>query len=193
MKAAKEEMPPVAPRPVHSDIYPLDEFYAERGEAMLVIDRVEPDEVPEPYRSLLDHKTDMTSTLEKFYQETLHIEILARHLRESEYCREVVLVLDRRQKRVEFGAIKIFSTCFRPGPVGRFCAGGSRWAGFSTGSTSRLPAVPGPSCVWCRTNILTPPCNCRGRTFSMAAAIRWSMRGSGPWPRSWKFCRRNHP
>ena len=81
MKAAKEEMPPVAPRPVHSDIYPLDEFYAERGEAMPVIERVEPDEVPEPYRSLLVHKADMTSTLERFHQETLHIEILARRLR----------------------------------------------------------------------------------------------------------------
>jgi chorismate-pyruvate lyase len=116
MRATKEEMPPVAPRPVYSDIYPLDEFYAERGEAAPAIDRVEPDEVPEPYRSLLDHKTDMTSTLEKFYHETLHIEILARHARETEYCREVVLVLDRRQKRVEFGAIKIFLDLFAREP-----------------------------------------------------------------------------
>ena len=107
MKTAKEEMPLIAPRPAHSDFYPLDEFYAERGEAAPAIDRVEPDEMPEPYRSLLDHITDMTSTLEKFYQETLHIEVLARRLRENEYCRETVLVLDRSQKRVEFGAIKI--------------------------------------------------------------------------------------
>ena len=107
MKAAKEEMPPVAPRPVCSDIYPLDEFYEERGEALPLIHRVEPVEVPEPYRALLDHETDMTSTLEEFYHETLHIEVLARHVRETEFCREVVLVLDRSKKRVEFGAIQI--------------------------------------------------------------------------------------
>ena len=103
MKATKEEMP----QPVYSDIYPLDESYAARGEAPPAVDRVEPDEVPEPYHSLLVHKTDMTSTLEKFHGEKLHIEILARDVRENEYCREVVLVLDGMKKRVEFGAIKI--------------------------------------------------------------------------------------
>ncbi|MGD0812105.1 MAG: hypothetical protein ABSA83_00725 [Verrucomicrobiota bacterium] len=115
MKAAKEEIPQPEPQPVDSDIYPLDEFYAERGAAAPVIERIEPDEVPEPYRSLLVHKADMTSTLERFHQETLHIEVLARCARENEYCRETVLVLDRSKKRVEFGAIKIFLDLFPPG------------------------------------------------------------------------------
>ena len=115
MNATREEMPPPAPPPVFSDIYPLDEFYAERGAAVPAIDRVEPVEVPEPYRSLLIHKTDMTSTLERFYQETLHIEVLARHVRENEYCRETVLVLDRSKRRVEFGAIQIFLHLFPHG------------------------------------------------------------------------------
>jgi chorismate-pyruvate lyase len=108
MKATKEEMP----APVYSDIYPLDESYAARGETAPAIDRVEPDEVPEPYHSLLVHKTDMTSTLEKFHGETLHVEILTQGARENEYCREVTLVLDRSKKRVEFGAIKIMLGLF---------------------------------------------------------------------------------
>jgi len=108
MKTTKEEMPP----PVYSDIYPLDESYAARGETAPAIDRVEPAEVPEPYHSLLVHKTDMTSTLEKFHGETLHVEVLTRDVRENEYCREVVLVLDGTQKRVEFGAIKIMLDLF---------------------------------------------------------------------------------
>jgi chorismate-pyruvate lyase len=107
MKATKEETPPIAPQPVYSDIYPLDESYAARGEMAPTVDRVEPDEVPEPQHSLLVHKTDMTSTLEKFHGETLHVEVLTRDLRENDYGREVVLVLDGTKKHVEFGAIKI--------------------------------------------------------------------------------------
>ena len=105
-------MPPLVHPPIYSDIYPLDESYAARGEAAPVIDRVEPGEVPEPYHSLLVHQTDMTSTLEKFHGEALHIEVLARDVRKNEYCREVALVLDRTKKRVEFGAIKIMLDLF---------------------------------------------------------------------------------
>jgi hypothetical protein len=112
MKATNEETPPVAPQSVFSDVYPLDESYAARGGDAPVIDRLEAVEVPEPYHSLLVHKTDMTSTLEKHYGEILRIEVLSRCLSENEYCRETVLVLDRSKKRVEFGAIKIFLDLF---------------------------------------------------------------------------------
>jgi len=115
MKATNEETPPVAPRPVYSDIYPLDESYAARGETAPAVDRVEAAEVPEPYHSLLVHKTDMTSTLEKFHGDTLHVEVLTRDIRENEYCREVALVLDGKKKRVEFGAIKIMLDLFPAG------------------------------------------------------------------------------
>ena len=107
-------MPPFASRPIYSDIYPLDEFYAARGQALDVIDRLEPDKVPEPYHTLLVHKADMTSTLEKFHGETLHVEVLQRHVRENEYYRESALVLDGSKKRVEFGAIKIILNLFPP-------------------------------------------------------------------------------
>jgi chorismate-pyruvate lyase len=100
--------------PVFSNIYPLDECYAARGETAPVIDRVEIPEVPEPYQSLLVHKTDMTSTLEKYHGEPLHVEVLTSHLRENEYTREVALVLDRSKKHVEFGAIRIFLDQFPP-------------------------------------------------------------------------------
>jgi len=79
-----------------------------------VIDRIGPDKMPEPYCSLLVHKADMTSTLEKFYGETLHVEVLQRHMRDNQYYRESALVLDRTQRRVEFGAIKIILSLFPP-------------------------------------------------------------------------------
>ncbi len=103
---------PFAPRPAFSDIYPLDEFYAARKLPLPAIGRIEADEVPAPYHSLLVHRSDMTSTLEKFHGSKIHIEALALHTTDNEYFREVVLVLDGSLKPVEFGAIKIILDLF---------------------------------------------------------------------------------
>jgi chorismate-pyruvate lyase len=92
---------------VLSDLHPLEEFYALRGETAPSMERLEPEEMPQPQRSLLAHQTDMTSTLENFYGQRLHVEVLARHTVENEYCREVALRLEQSGGRVEFGAIKI--------------------------------------------------------------------------------------
>lgn len=109
---AKSEAEPFAARPVYSDVYPLDEFYKERGEPLPVIGHVEPDEIPEPYKSLLVHNGDMTSRLENFHRDTIQIQLLARHTHENEYFREVVLVLNGGGTPVEFGAIKIVLDLF---------------------------------------------------------------------------------
>ena len=50
MKTTNEATPPPA-QPVVSDMYPLDEAYAARGEDAPIPDRIEAAEVPEPYQS----------------------------------------------------------------------------------------------------------------------------------------------
>ena len=105
------EQAPFASRPIFSDLYPLDEFYTARGLTLPSIARIEAGEVPEPYHSLLAHRVDMTSTLEKFHRDKIHIDVLARHTHENEYFREVVLVLDGTGKVVEFGALKVVLDC----------------------------------------------------------------------------------
>lgn len=101
-----EQNPPVTPE-VAPVLYPLDDFYARAGRPLPQIDAIAGDAMPEPYRSLLVHPNDMTSTLKGHYASGLHVEVLHRHLRDDFYFREVVLVLDPSQARVEFGAIKI--------------------------------------------------------------------------------------
>jgi len=125
---------PSAPPSVASGLYPLEEFYALREGATRIVqidpasfDRqtklyltpsvllwasIEASAVPEPYRSLLVHRTDMTSTLEKYHGEKLRVEVLGRHTSGQEYFREVVLWLDQSGRRVEFGAIKIMLDLF---------------------------------------------------------------------------------
>jgi chorismate-pyruvate lyase len=124
------------PQAVVSDLYPLEEFYARRagaarivqtdsasldtatryaalhGQPVLLWAPVEAEEVPEPFQTLLVHRTDMTSTLENFYKEKLRVELLSCHTSGQEYFREVVLRLDQSGKRVEFGAIKILLDLF---------------------------------------------------------------------------------
>lgn len=109
---ANSEAGAFAARAVYADTYPLDEFYRERGATLPVIGHVEPDEIPEPYKSLLVHDGDMTSRLESFHGDQIHIQLLARHIHENEYFREVVLTLNGVKTPVEFGAIKIILDLF---------------------------------------------------------------------------------
>jgi hypothetical protein len=79
----------------------------DRTAGLLLWTSIEGSAVPEPYRSLLVHGSDMTSTLEKFHGETLQVELMSRHTKGQEYYREVVLRLAQSGRRAEFGAIKI--------------------------------------------------------------------------------------
>ncbi len=94
--------------------YPLDDFYAQAGRALPPIEPVEGEEVPEPYKSLLVHQDDMTPTLERFHGARIHLAVLSRQQRGDFYFREVVLLLDKSDKPVEFGAIKINLALFPP-------------------------------------------------------------------------------
>jgi chorismate-pyruvate lyase len=94
--------------------HPLDEFYAQAGQALPPVQQVDGELVPEPHKSLLVHRNDMTPTLEKFYGCAVHLEVLGRRRAEEIYFREVVLRLDGTNQPVEFGAIKINLALFAP-------------------------------------------------------------------------------
>ena len=87
--------------------YPLDEFYSRSGLNLPPLDQVDGEAVPEPYKSLLVHERDMTSTLESFHKAAIHLRLVSRQQRGDDYFREVVLALDGTDQPVEFGAIKI--------------------------------------------------------------------------------------
>lgn len=95
------------PLPIISIAYPLDEFYSRSGLNLPPLDQVDGEAVPEPYKSLLVHECDMTSTLEGFHHAGIHLRVVSRQRRGDDYFREVVLHLDGSERPVEFGAIKI--------------------------------------------------------------------------------------
>lgn len=87
--------------------YPLDDFYAQQGMTLPLIESVPGEAVPQPYRSLLVHDDDMTPTLEHFHGGLIHVTVMRRQQRGDYYYREVVLSRDCDDAPVEFGAIKI--------------------------------------------------------------------------------------
>jgi len=94
--------------------YPLDDFYARAGRTLPEISAVNGADVPEPYRTLLVHDTDMTPTLEKFHGEEIHLRVIFSEKRDGAYYRESVLLLNDSKTAVEFGAIKINVYLFPP-------------------------------------------------------------------------------
>ncbi len=65
------------------------------------------EDLPEPYRSLLVHASDMTPTLEAFFESAVHLRVLHRRRRGDTLHRTVLLCIDGSDRPVELGAIEI--------------------------------------------------------------------------------------
>jgi len=98
--------------PTTALVHPLDEFYVRSRLALPPLQQIDGEEVPEPYKKLLVHQNDMTSTLENFHGAPVHLRVLGRESDGEEYSREVVLYLEGSEQPVEFGAIKIHLALF---------------------------------------------------------------------------------
>lgn len=71
------------------------------------VDAISPDEMPEPYRSLLVHTHHMTVTVERFYGRPVDVEVLEFRLDEFEYSRMILLRLRDTRRVVQFGIVQI--------------------------------------------------------------------------------------
>ncbi|MCB9384585.1 MAG: hypothetical protein H6509_08215 [Bryobacterales bacterium] len=84
---------------------PLVEFWSPRDSGFDV-ERMDGEDVPEPYHGLLVHAHDMTPTLEKFWASEIQLDVLARAELGRELCRHVILRASGGRP-VAFGAIRI--------------------------------------------------------------------------------------
>ncbi len=92
--------------------YPLDALHEQEGLALPQIERVEAEEVPQPYRQLLVHLNDMTPTVAAFHGQEIGLRVLGRRIQGDVLFREVVLLAGERP--VVFGAIAIHLNEFAP-------------------------------------------------------------------------------
>jgi hypothetical protein len=75
---------------------------------------VPPDELPEPYRTLLVHHHHMTVTVEGFYGESVDVHVQATHREGESYSREILLETQLSKKIVQYGVVRIDLTCCDP-------------------------------------------------------------------------------
>ena len=94
-------------------LYPLDLVYLRAGIDIPEVKVVEPTKIPEPYRSLLVHKIDMTLTLERHFGDRVTLRPLSTFTSGRSYFRRVLLVQKRSGRPVEMGAIRIRLDAFR--------------------------------------------------------------------------------
>ncbi len=92
----------------------LDRCYESAGYAAPQVERLRPEQVPEPYNSLLVHSSDMTPTLERFYGQPPGLKVLGREQQGETYYREVLLTMPALGRAVLHGVIRICLNQFPP-------------------------------------------------------------------------------
>ena len=85
----------------------LERFYSKLGLSMPAIQDIDGQDMPQPYRQLLVHSSDMTPTLEAFYQQPMRLSVMTREQQDYAYLREVVLKSAGDSRPVEYGVIRI--------------------------------------------------------------------------------------
>jgi chorismate-pyruvate lyase len=96
-----------APAGERCGLCPLQFFYAITAHGMPAITEIAATEMPEPYRQLLVHDNDMTTTLEQFHGGRMKLRVLHSQTTGDVYQREVVLLIEGAQQPVEFGALTV--------------------------------------------------------------------------------------
>lgn len=86
----------------------LDRFYAGMPRRLpLEASLVAADDVPPPYRGLLVHRNDMTSTLQRHHGEKVALKVLERAVTDGCLERHIVLEGERTRRPLEYGAARI--------------------------------------------------------------------------------------
>ena len=102
--------------PISTDLlYPLSLFCEREGHPLPPHEILDGAAVPEPYRTLLVHRGDMTSRLEEFHRAPMTLRVLHREEDDRAYRREVLLCAKDSGLPVEYGAIEIHLDAFAPG------------------------------------------------------------------------------
>jgi hypothetical protein len=92
----------------------LDHFYSRAGRSFPQLQRLNKNEVPPPYDTLLVHNSDMTPTLERFYHQPINLAVLHREVEDGHYYREVILTRAMDARPVEYGVIHMCLPFFPP-------------------------------------------------------------------------------
>lgn len=81
-------------------------FYASMDE-MGKFRQVTPDQMPPPFRALLDHVHHMTVTVEQYFGSPVDVRVLETSEFDNQYARKIVLVTQADRRVVQFGIVRL--------------------------------------------------------------------------------------
>lgn len=93
---------------------PLLYFYNQDEQPLPLLEFIEGESMPQPYRGLLVHDSDMTPTLRDFHGCTMNLQVVQAEMSEDYVMRQVVLHRSTDNAPVEYGAIGIQLDGFPP-------------------------------------------------------------------------------
>jgi chorismate-pyruvate lyase len=76
--------------------------------------RVAAEEMPETYRTLLNHSNHMTVTVEQFYSQAVNVQVLRHRLTDDLYEREILLLGQVSGEVVQHGIVRLKPSLLRP-------------------------------------------------------------------------------
>lgn len=103
-----QDMPETMPAQKSQAQRLLESAFARRNMISPILNFVKPKNIPLPFRRLLVHDSDMTSTLKRHHREDLILKLINVKRVDSCLDREVVLCKERDGKPVEYGVIRIW-------------------------------------------------------------------------------------
>ncbi|QDT15407.1 hypothetical protein [Alienimonas californiensis] len=91
------------------------------GPLLAAAEHVPRSAVPEPYRTLLDHHTHMTVTMERFHGGPVAVRVLDEKWDAGKYCRKITLVREperpgEQERVVQFGFVRFDLSYLDPEP-----------------------------------------------------------------------------
>jgi chorismate-pyruvate lyase len=88
-------------------IHQLVELFFPSVDQLGELQLIPADEMPEPYRHLLDHDHHMTVVVEQHYAEPVDVQVLELHQSPTHYWRKIVLTRRSDQHVVQFGIVRL--------------------------------------------------------------------------------------
>jgi chorismate-pyruvate lyase len=95
-------------------LYPLDRVCARAAVAIPHVNVISPDQIPQPYRSLLVHDSEMTRTLERHVGDRAVLRLLSAFSSGASYFRRILLVQKSSGRPIALGAIRVRLDAFTP-------------------------------------------------------------------------------
>lgn len=89
------------------DLNELVKLFYDSPDGLAQFEAAAGDQVPEPYRRLLEHEHHMTVTVEAYHKSPVDVIVLEKKVTPTHYAREILLVRQSDQRVVQYGIMRV--------------------------------------------------------------------------------------